>query len=106
MAPYIAILLFESNSEGAPPLYREDTVLLYADNEISARALAFEKARTEEGVTTNAHGATITLTLKHVVDISPCLSADLSQTADLYSKHFRDYTSYARAEPLLDGEPL
>ncbi|MGW0248717.1 DUF4288 domain-containing protein [Nocardia goodfellowii] len=107
-SPFIAVLVFESKSDSAnyKPLYREDTVLVYADSEEAARDIVLDRARAEEGSTTNAEGQTIALSLKHVVDVSPCLSDDLSRDADLYSRHFRDYASYVRAEPLLGGEQL
>jgi hypothetical protein len=54
----------------------------------------------------NADGETISWVLKHVVDVNSVLDADLSQDADLYSRHFRDYDAYQRFEPLLSGEQL
>ncbi len=41
-----------------------------------------------------------------MVDVSAVLDEDLTQDADLYARHFRDYAAYQRFEPLLSGEEL
>lgn len=107
--PYIAILLYESHSPASTdyrPLYQEDVVLLYADSEDAAKERAAQHGRAQETTYRNADGETISVALKHVVDVNPVLDADLSQDADLYSRHFRDYAAYQRFEPLLSGEQL
>jgi hypothetical protein len=107
--PYIAILLYESHSPdsaGYQPLYQEDIVLLYADSEEGAKQRAAQHGQARETSYRNADGETISWVLKHVVDVNSVLDADLSQDADLYSRHFRDYDAYQRFEPLLSGEQL
>jgi hypothetical protein len=106
---YVALLLFESTSTDRkrPALYREDVVLLRATSEEAARHLAGAHGRAQEGVHHSAGDDTITTRLLHVVDVAEALYKDLDEdTADLYTRHFRDLDSYRAFEPLLGGEPL
>lgn len=103
--PYIAILLFESATADSqePPMYREDIVLVWAHDEDSAREEATRRADAEAG-TSETEAGTTTLSLKQVVDVNHALDDDLTRDADLYSRHFWDYESYRRFDPLLSGE--
>ncbi len=105
---FVAVLLFESTSPAPSyrPLYREDVVLLWAPSLLDARSAAERHGRDAETSYENNVGETITDRLLHVVDVAPGLNEDLTTTADLYSRHFRDITAYRQFEPLLDGEPL
>ncbi|HEX2301386.1 MAG TPA: DUF4288 domain-containing protein [Pseudonocardiaceae bacterium] len=107
-APYIAVLLFESTIAGVaePPLYREDFLLVWAGSEEEARAVATRRGEQESGSAESEAGM-VTLTLKHVVDVNRALDDDFAgATADLYSRHFRNYRAYQQFEPLLSGEQL
>ncbi|MFJ4825653.1 DUF4288 domain-containing protein [Streptomyces bacillaris] len=107
-APYIAIVLMESSSDSADyvPLYQEDVVLIHARDEDAARRGAELRARQSESSYVNDEGQTIAWRLKAIVDVQEVLDPDLMQDNDLYSRHFRDYASYEKFEPLLSGEEL
>ncbi|MEV0711601.1 DUF4288 domain-containing protein [Nocardia aurea] len=106
--PFVAVLLYESTSDAADyeVMYQEDFVLLYAESEEAARKLALDKAKEQECTYQNGQGETITLSLKHVIDVASAVSDDLTAGGDLYTRHFRDYASYRRMEPLLNEKPL
>jgi hypothetical protein len=53
----------------------------------------------------NEEGEAITVSLKHVVDVS-VIGDDLGEGVDVYTRHFRDYGAYKAFEPLLSGEEL
>ncbi|GAA4544408.1 DUF4288 domain-containing protein [Amycolatopsis samaneae] len=101
--PFVAILLYVSTSDapGHQPLYREDIVLLYARDEQEAREAAQRHADQETGSYHNEAGDLLTLSLKHIVDVAQALYDDIDRGADLYARHFTDYESYRRFEPLL-----
>ena len=106
--PYIAVLLFESTIAGVagPPLYREDFLLVWAESEQQARAVAARRGAQESG-SAESEAGTVTLTLKQVVDVNRALDDGFAaDTADLYSRHFRNYQAYQQFEPLLSGEQL
>ncbi|GHH40749.1 DUF4288 domain-containing protein [Streptomyces candidus] len=107
-APYIAIVLMESSSDSAEyvPLYQEDIVLIHARDEDAARHAAEQRARRSESSFLNEDGQKITWRLKTIVDVQEAQDTDLTQDADLYSRHFRDYVAYEKFEPLLSGEEL
>ncbi|MEU3544166.1 DUF4288 domain-containing protein [Streptomyces paromomycinus] len=120
--PYIAVVLMESpgkgdggslgESGGSPgerggdPLYEESVLLVYATDEADARRRAERRARSRETSYLNDRGETVSWCFKCVVDVSAALDEDLTQDADLYARHFRDYAAYERFEPLLSGEEL
>jgi hypothetical protein len=105
---YVAITLFElvSSDPAAEELYREDTTLVYGHSEVEAREAAERWARGQEGVDEATGTVVVGPRFLQVVDVAPVLDADLTGTADLYSRHFRDLAAYRRWEPLLDGESL
>lgn len=102
---FIAVLLYESRAEDASkaPLYQESFVLLRTTSEEEARRMALAHARQQETSYTNAEGATIRWSLKHLVDVSPSVDAELKHGAELYARHFRNYEAYHSFEPLLGG---
>ncbi|MEU4199447.1 DUF4288 domain-containing protein [Streptomyces sp. NPDC045470] len=127
--PYIAVVLMESPGEGGgtpgegggtpgesgggsrgggggDPLYEESVLLVYATDEADARRRAERRARSRETSYLNDRGETVSWCFKCVVDVSAALDEDLTQDADLYARHFRDYAAYERFEPLLSGEEL
>ncbi|MFH8347030.1 DUF4288 domain-containing protein [Streptomyces sp. NPDC018045] len=105
--PYIAMVLMESPGEdGRDPLYEESVMLVYATDDADARHRAERRARSRETSYLNELGETVSWSFKCVVDASAALDEDLTQDADLYARHFRDYAAYERFEPLLSGEEL
>ncbi|MFI2235424.1 DUF4288 domain-containing protein [Streptomyces chrestomyceticus] len=128
--PYIAVVLMESpgkggggslgegggspgeggrgslGERGGDPLYEESVLLVYATDEADARRRAERRARSREASYLNDRGETVSWCFKCVVDVSAALDEDLTQDADLYARHFRDYAAYERFEPLLSGEEL
>ncbi len=108
MTPFVAVILYESTSDskGFSVLYREDFVLIYAESEGDALRIATERAKGEECAYVNEYGETIHTTVKHMVDVNRATDDDLSAGGDLYSRHFRDYESYRKMEPLLGENPL
>ncbi|QRP44487.1 DUF4288 domain-containing protein [Amycolatopsis sp. FDAARGOS 1241] len=103
--PYVAVILYEATSDSPAydPLYREDFVLVHAASEGEAREAVRRRAEAESGSHRNECGELITWRCKHVVDVAQALDEDLARDADLYARHFRDYGSYRRFEPLLSG---
>lgn len=93
-------------ASGASDLCREDFVLLYAGSEKEAREKAAQRGRQEETSHRNAEGDIVTWSLIHIVDVNEVLDEDLTQDADLYSRHFRNREAYEAFEPLLSGEEL
>ncbi|OKI04599.1 hypothetical protein A6A06_07445 [Streptomyces sp. CB02923] len=105
--PYIAMVLMESPGEGgSDPLYEESVILVYATDDADARSRAERRARSREAKPLGDRGETVSWCFKRVVDVSAALDEDLTQDADLYARHFRDYAAYERFEPLLSGEEL
>lgn len=102
---YIAVLLYESTSESGDkaPMYEESFVLLQAANEEEARARAVEHGRRQQTQYENAERQTVRQSFKHVVDVSPVLSDELKDGAELYARHFKNYDAYHAFEPLLGG---
>ena len=103
---YIAVLVSESSSDAPDyePLLEESFVLVYADSDEEAASRAQQLGLDEETSYGNDAGETVTWTLKHVVDVAPALSDELEHGSTLYSRHFRDYDSYRRFEPLLSED--
>ena len=101
-ADFVAVLLFESTSLAATyrPLYHEDVVVLRAPSLADAE----HYGQCAEAYYENGAGETITSRLLHVVDVAPGLNDDLTTTADLYSRHFRDITAYRQFEPQPNGD--
>ncbi len=99
-SPFVAILLyrFTSTSPTYEPLYREDVVLLYAEDVEGARAKALATAQQEVGPSENEFGQVIDLELLDVIDVAPALDDDLSDGGDLYARHFRDLAAYRRVD--------
>ncbi|MEU8568890.1 DUF4288 domain-containing protein [Streptomyces pathocidini] len=106
--PYVAIVLMEASSDraGHPPLFQENVVLVHARDEEAARDRVELRARRAETSYLNDQGETVTWKLRTVVDVREAEDPDLTRDADLYSRHFRDYASYERFEPLLSGEEI
>jgi hypothetical protein len=106
--PYIAVVLYEATSDSPThePLYREDVVLIHAADEVAAREAVRRRVEDETGSYRNEHGELITWTCKQVVDVARALADDLTGDADLYARHFRDFTAYRKFEPLLSDSAL
>lgn len=104
---YAAVLLYESVSAGpgAEPLYEETITLIWAESKEEAESKAREYAKTRECAYTNEAGETVEVSLKSVLDVSE-VTDDLGKTADIYTRHFRNYDAYRSFEPLLGGTPL
>jgi len=104
---YVAVLVAESSSDAPDyePLYEESLVLIRAASDEAAAARAEELGVEEQTSYVNDVGETITWTLKRVLDVSRTLTDELEDGTTLYSRHFRDYDSYRRFEPLLSEEP-
>jgi Domain of unknown function (DUF4288) len=102
---YIVIVLFEfvCPAPTEEQLHREDTILVHGRSKAEARAEAERHGRAQEGVD-EATGEVVGPRLLQIVDVAPVLDDDLTVTADLYSRHFRDLAAYRRWEPLLDGQ--
>jgi hypothetical protein len=105
---YIAIMLFEFVSADPAPeeLYREDITLVYGHSEAEAREEAERWGREQGSVDESTGTVLVGPHFLQIVDVAPVLDDDLTGTADLYCRHFRDLTAYRRWEPLLDGGPL
>lgn len=102
---YIAVIAYEFSSD-APhyqPLYREDFVLIKASSQEDAQQKTLQLAQKQETAYKNEQGENITLTLKHVIDVSPALSENFEHGADLYARHFRNYQAYVAFEPFFSG---
>jgi Domain of unknown function (DUF4288) len=106
---YVAVLVSESSSDaqGYEPLLEESFLLVSASSDERASSRARQLGLDAETSYDNDAGETVTWRLKHVVDVSRTLSDELEHGTTLYSRHFRDYDSYRRFEPLLseDGGP-
>jgi hypothetical protein len=99
---YAAVLVYAHSSPAADfkPLYEETVTLIQA----SSREHAAERARelassTRETSYQNSMGETITLTLKHLVDVSQ-ITDEIGDGADIYTRHFENYEAYRAFEML------
>lgn len=103
---YVAVLVSESSSDAPDyePLLEESFVLVYADSDEQAASRARELGLAEETSFQNDAGETVTWKLKHVVDVNPALYDELEHGTTLYARHFRDYDSYRKFEPLLSAK--
>ncbi|WP_053926544.1 DUF4288 domain-containing protein [Streptomyces chattanoogensis] len=106
--PHVAIVLMEAHSDAAerPPLFQENFLLVHAPDEKAARERVAGWARRAATSYRNDEGETITWRLRTIVDVKEAEDTDLTRDADLYTRHFRDYASYERFEPLLSGEEI
>jgi len=102
---YIAVIVYEFSSDAPQdqPLYREDFVLIKASSREDAQQKTLQLAQKEETTYKNEQGENITVTLKHVVDVSSVLSEKFEDGADLYARHFHNYQAYVAFEPLFSG---
>jgi hypothetical protein len=104
---YIAVMLFELASSDHPTLYREDVTLVFGASRVEARLEAERHARYQEVAAPDVvRGGEVTPRFMQTVDLVPLLDHDLTTTADIYARHFRDLGLYRRWEPMLDGEGL
>jgi hypothetical protein len=103
---YVAVLVAESSSDAPDyqPLYEESLVLIHAGSDAEAAARAKAVGTEVETSYVNDTGESITWTLKHVLDVNRTLTDELEDGTTLYSRHFRDYDSYRRFEPLLSDD--
>ena len=102
---YIAVIVYESRTPSSKeqPLYQESFVLIWASDEDDARQKSHDHAQEFCISYENSEGETVAWSLKHVVDVNQVLDDELGHGAELYARHFRDYDSYHRFEPLLGG---
>jgi hypothetical protein len=103
---YVAVVLMGSSADAADyePLYEECFLLVHARSADEAAARGERLGREQETSYRNDVGETITWRLLRVVDVSPVLSDELEDGSTLYARHFRDYESYRRFEPLMSAE--
>lgn len=104
--PYIAVLLYELHVDDTPPTFREDIALIWASSDEEAERRANEHGKVEEAEYDNVHGQHVVMKLKHVIDINAAFDTDLTQDADLYERHFRDFEAYGRFESALSEDSL
>ena len=103
---FIAVILYESScsSKDYRPVYEESFVLISAGSEDEALEKATAHAEKQQVSYQNDRGETIIWSLKQVVDVSSCLSDELSDGSEIYVRHFRNYVAYRSFETLLSGE--
>jgi hypothetical protein len=106
--PYIALVVMEATTsspaaagEEEQPLYQENIVLVHATGERSARGRVERRAREAETSYVNDRQETVTWRLRAIVDVKKAEDTDLGRDADLYTRHFRDWTAYERVDSLL-----
>ncbi|MBP2476391.1 hypothetical protein JOF53_005263 [Crossiella equi] len=104
MALYCAVLVH--STDGDDPLHEESFVLLTADSEEQARVKALAHGRAAEHEYRDADGELVRWRLTDLVDVGLAPDQEPGDGAQVYSRHFRDYSAYRRFEPLLDGKPL
>ena len=98
MEPYIGIVVFELESAaGGAPYFREDIVLVRAENDATARTKVETMAKAQESTDAPA------VTLRHIVDVAPALDGTVDGDVDLYARHFASLEDYARFEMKLGG---
>ena len=104
---YAAVIVYESASlaAGYRPLYEETITVVRAESSDQAWDNARRFAESREATYKNENNETITVSLKKIVDVSAIVD-DLDGEAEVYTRHFRDYSAYESFEPLLSGEPL
>lgn len=105
---YIAIALYEFScpTPDYDPLFQESWLIVESSSQEAARQKAEALARQNEGSYQNEAGETITIKLRHIVDVSPLLDQEIRDGSELYARHFRNYEGYCAFEPLLGGQPL
>ena len=97
----------QKSSLSAPdsrPLFEECFVLFRAVDEAAAAAKADTYARAQRTRYQNERGEWVTWTFKKLIDVSPVLSDELVDGAELYARHFYDYEAYRRFELMLHDE--
>lgn len=106
-SPYAAVLLYEiaCAGPGATPLYEETVTLIWARSKDEAESKAHNYGETRECVYKNEDEENVEVSLKRVLDVSE-ITDNLGETADIYTRHFRNYDAYQSFEPLLGGTPL
>lgn len=105
---YVAVLLFRATHDGqaGDVLFEESFTLLTASGEEEARVKALALGTNREHSYRNENGELITWKLDRVVDVCLAVDDEITDGAELYSRHFRDYDAYWNFEPLLGGRPL
>lgn len=104
---YVALLVYESSC-AAPDheaLYEETVTLVAAHSAEEAADKAHEYGKRNEVVYKNERGESLSVKLKHVVDVNEAPDL-LGDGAEIYTRHFRDYESYRKFEVMLSGESL
>ncbi|WP_083934135.1 DUF4288 domain-containing protein [Sciscionella marina] len=104
---YAALLVFESSCSNPDylPLYEETVSLVLAPSDQEARAKAYDHGRQRETSYHNADGQLISWSLKHVVDVKE-VEDHVSDGAEIYTRHFRDYSAYRAFEVQLSNNEL
>ncbi|MFE3446788.1 DUF4288 domain-containing protein [Nocardia sp. NPDC059180] len=103
--PYIALIIYELGKVGGRGVYyREDFVLMWAEDLEQARELAERHARIEEYESEDGSF----VRLYAVVDVNGATEPlDSGTTVDLYSRHFASIDDYKSFEMFLGGkDPL
>ncbi|ONM46463.1 DUF4288 domain-containing protein [Nocardia donostiensis] len=103
--PHIALIVYEMGKVGGQGVYyREDFVLVWAEDPDQARGLANEHIDRE--VTESEDGSYVKLYA--VIDVNEVIDPlDSATTVDLYSRHFASIDDYKSFEMFLGGkEPL
>jgi Domain of unknown function (DUF4288) len=103
---WIAVIVFESRSSSTDhqSLYEECFVLIQAADEDAALAKADTYGRSQATRYQNERQETISWAFKQLVDVSPVLSDEFVDGAELYARHFRNYRAYQEFEPLLSDK--
>ncbi|BDU08933.1 DUF4288 domain-containing protein [Nocardia cyriacigeorgica] len=103
--PYVALIVYEMGRVGGRGVYyREDFVLVWADDLDQARELADQHVRNE--VYESEDGSYVRLYA--VIDVNEVTEPlDSAPTTDLYSRHFASIDDYRSFEMFLGGkDPL
>ena len=105
---YVAVLLIESSSDspGYRPLYEESFVLVSAESDEEAQEKAREYGKQHEASYEDEHHQQVKWKLKHVVEVRRVEDATFHDGTQLYSRLFRDYSSYRSFEPQISGEEV
>jgi len=101
MRMYAAVIVYEASSSrpGQDPLFEETVTLLLAESPEHAAEKARAHAEGRETSYRNVVGDTITLSFRHLVDVTE-VDDPLGDGAEVYTRHFSDYRAYLAVEPL------
>jgi len=97
--PFIAVLVYQTL--GLPePSYREDVVLLWAEDEETARGLARRRGENQSFDYIGVGSQRLRQQLVGVIDVRASTDDELDRDADLYSRYFTDYAAYSALDTM------